>query len=270
MARHKITASEEKQVRTLLNLASSTSFPRCVGRDPNKVKELEAAGDYSHSGRGHVCESCQCEAVAGEGTRGDLYGIGLNIGHYGAGLCATCEKASRAETAERIWKEHFRLMTTTGLVVSTEQFENKTVVEANQAVSNMEVKDAILRVRESIAEFERLKNGAGLTEKGKDGPQEMSDATRLTLMMRQATVLNELGKTAFEFNKELHIPMDTMRLWVVEILNLLQQITMTKQDYDKAVKRFKEIMARTRTPTMMMAEHEVAVDRMPREVVHDV
>lgn len=264
MARHKITPSEEKQIRTLLNLAPDAPFPRCVGRDKDKLRDLESAGDYSHSGRGHSCPDCQCESIAGEGTRGDDYGLGLNVGHWGCGLCCECEKSVRADSRERIWKEHFKVMTTTGMVVSTDQYEQKAVAEANQAVTNMEVKDAILLVRDSIAEFKRLHDGEGLTEKGPGGPQPMSDGTRLKLMLEQAKVLNELGKTAFEFNRDLHIPMDVMKVWVVKILQLGQKYCMTRKQYDEFAADLKKIMSETRNPNLMMADTEVRADMMPK------
>lgn len=266
-----ITPADILKIKTFLNLSPNQDFPRCPGKDHKRVKEFEKAGDYDCSSKNHLCDRCRCKRYAGENSGcDDLYGIGVACGHAGTGLCGICRRSARKQTADKMWKDQMVMMQQTGMVTTTEQFEQKALVEANQAVSNLEVKDAIIRVRESIAEFNRLRDGEGLTEKGKDGPQEMSDATRLKLMLEQAKVLNELGKTAFEFSKEMHISMDTMRLWVVDILNLLQKITRTKQEYDQSVREFKSIMAKTRTPTMMMAEHQVSVESMPKAVEHDI
>jgi hypothetical protein len=151
-----------------------------------------------------------------------------------------------------------------------QHIEKGTVAEANRAIKSIEVKDAITRVRDCIAEFDRLHSGEGLTEKGKDGPQAMSDATRMKLILEQAKVLNELGKTAFEFSKEMHIPIETLKIWAVKILQLLQRVCITKQEYEYAAKQFAKIMAETGNPSMMMADVEAKADTLPSGVTHDV
>lgn len=154
--------------------------------------------------------------------------------------------------------------------IATMKIEHDVVDQANTAIKNMEVRDAITRVRDSISEFERLHSGVGLTEKGKDGPQPMSDATRIKLMLDQAKVLNELGKTAFEFSRDMHIPIDTLKIWAVKILNLLQRVCITKQEYEWASKEFAKIMKETGNPSMMMADAEAKADQMPKAVEHDI
>lgn len=156
--------------------------------------------------------------------------------------------------------------------IATMKIEQDVVADANIAIKNMEVKDAIIRVRDSIAEFDRLHHNQGLTEKGKDGPQEMSDATRIKLMLEQAKVLNELGKTAFEFSRDMHIPIDTLKIWAVKILNLLQRVCITKNEYEWASKEFAKIMKETGNPNMMIANTEAKAQDLPKQadVIHDI
>jgi hypothetical protein len=151
-----------------------------------------------------------------------------------------------------------------------QHIEKGAVVEANRAINSLEVKDAITRVRDCIAEFDRLHNGEGLTEKGKDGPQAMSDATRMKLILEQAKVLNELGKTAFEFSKDMHIPVETLKIWAVQILQLLQRVCITKKEYEYAAKEFTKIMAGTGNPNMMMADVEAKSEVMPKKSSMDI
>ena len=148
--------------------------------------------------------------------------------------------------------------------------EKATVIEANNAIASLEVKDAIMRVRECIAEFDKLNSDNHLTEKGKDGPQPISDATRMKLMLEQAKVLNELGKTAFEFSRDMHIPVETLKIWAVKILQLLQRVCITKQEYEYAAKQFAKIMSETGSSNMMMAETVASAEQLPKAVTHDV
>lgn len=154
--------------------------------------------------------------------------------------------------------------------METQVIEKSVVVEANRAINNLEVKDAITRVRDCIAEFDKLQSDDQLTEKGKDGPQPMSDATRMKLILDQAKVLNELGKTAFEFSRDMHIPVETLKIWAVKILQLLQRVCITKQEYEYAAKQFAKIMSETGNPNMMMADVEAKAESLPKGVTHDV
>lgn len=61
-------------------------FIRCKARDRRKVEVFEEQNDFTHSERGHVCEQCRCEKVAGLGSSDDFYDI-EGIGHYGVGFC---------------------------------------------------------------------------------------------------------------------------------------------------------------------------------------
>jgi len=236
-----------------------------------KVKAFERQGDMTHSAKNHVCDLCRCDKVAGENSgSADEYGIGVSCGHYGTGLCGTCRKHNRQETAERMWKEH--AMTLQHGVVKTDYAEGRIVAEAQTAMVNQEVRDGLARVRDAIRKFDEadmLKPENWVTGRG---GEEMSDEAKAELMLKvqkvqldQAKVLADLAKTQFDFSKDAMIPLDVLRLWVVKIARLLQQVCPTRQEYDKAFQRFMAIMQETHKASMMEAAVEAGREGMMSE-----
>jgi len=67
-------------------------FARCPGKNQAFLKEREAGGDYSHSDKNHTCDECRCKKRAGQGTKGDFYGLGVETGHLGVGWCSSHDK----------------------------------------------------------------------------------------------------------------------------------------------------------------------------------
>jgi len=131
-----------------------------------------------------------------------------------------------------------------------EDFEQSALVEANHAREQLEVKQALETVREVLSEIAAL-----------DMDNGMDDEARFKLKLAAARQLNEIGKTKFEFSRDMHIPIEVMKLWVVDIINLFQEICVDRSDYEKAVRKFKEIMSRTRNSEFMMAEAEASGER---------
>ena len=87
-----ITLKQRQDIRIILNMRQQQLFRRCRGKRWGWVREQEAKGDLSHSDRRHLCEECQCTRVAGQGTRGDFYGLGPETGHFGVYYCLKCKK----------------------------------------------------------------------------------------------------------------------------------------------------------------------------------
>lgn len=273
--RKHLPLGHEKQVRTFLNLSPNQPLPRCPGRSKEKAEQYVKAGDDSHMAVGHICDDCRCDRTAGEGTRGDLYGLGVDTGHHGTGYCVICERNRRKVHTERVWRDHVKQLQETGMATTTTDIERKVQADGNSAVQNIEVADAIQRVRDAIQRFEdldALDETKWLTSKGGD---EISDVERAELVMKknrlmleQARTLDQLAKTQFEFNREFHIPLDVLKVWAVKIMNLFQKYCVDRRDYDNAMRDFKKIMTETRNPNMMMAEHEASVEGMDNANKH--
>lgn len=97
----------------------------------------------------------------------------------------------------------------------------------------------------------------------------MSDATRIKLKLDRAKVLNELGKTKFEFSKELHVPISILNLWIRDTIILAQEVCVTREDYEKFVRKFKQMIMNTRNQAMTKALMGAGADHLPKRVTHD-
>jgi hypothetical protein len=102
----------------------------------------------------------------------------------------------------------------------------------------------------------------GLTERGTKGPIPMSDDTKFRLMMQQAKLLNELGKSKFDMSKEFMIPLDVLKRWQLDVLQIIQRIAPTKKDYELGVELLKKAITKTNNVNMGAAAHEIEVEAM--------
>lgn len=90
----KVTDHQRFAIRQRLNMRQGQRFNRCRGRNKAFIARAEARGDFSHSGKKppcNFCDECRCKRTAGEGTKGDFYGLGPETGHLGVWLCAKCQ-----------------------------------------------------------------------------------------------------------------------------------------------------------------------------------
>lgn len=102
----------------------------------------------------------------------------------------------------------------------------------------------------------------GLTERGTRGPIPMSDDTKFRLMMQQAKLLNELGKSKFEMGKEFMIPLDVLKRWQLDVLQIIQRIAPTRKEYELGVELLKKAISKTNNVNMGTAAHEIDVEAM--------
>ena len=232
--KQKLTAADAAVIRNVLGMGLDDPWPMC----PGTRKDGE-----------------RCRNIAGSGTHGDWYGIGRpELGHYGTGLCSTCGAITRCSKPkkDRIQKEHMEAIISRN-TVSVEKFEQTALVEAKRATENLEVADAITTVRGVLAKVEELEHDESLTQESK-----------LKLKLQAAKQLNELGKTMFEFSRDLHIPVDVVKIWVQDVINILQQVAATREDYEKGVKMLKQAITRTRNPNFMAGGMDATAETMPK------
>ena len=52
----KLTRNDKLKIRQILGMRSLQGFPRCRGRVKKFLKAREAEGDFTHSGKGHLCD----------------------------------------------------------------------------------------------------------------------------------------------------------------------------------------------------------------------
>lgn len=129
-------------------------MPRCPARSSTFVKRAEAAGDYSHSGKRHICDQCRCKNTAGLLTKGDFYGLGDHTGHYGCGWCAKHEMGRRRRWAEEFAMQHMRLLQGVGMAQSSqEDYALQVREEARIATARREVRSQIDLIRQCAQKF---------------------------------------------------------------------------------------------------------------------
>ena len=232
--KQKLTAADAAVIRNVLGMGLDDPWPMC----PGTRKDGE-----------------RCRNIAGSGTHGDWYGIGRpELGSFGTGFCSTCGSIKRMSNPKkkRVQKEHMEAIISRN-TVSVEKFEQTALVEAKRATENLEVADAITTVRGVLARVEEL-----------DNDESLSIEANLKLKLQAAKQLNELGKTMFEFSRDLHIPVDVVKIWVQDVINILQQVTATRDDYEKGVKMLKQAITRTRNPNFMSGGMDATAETMPK------
>lgn len=268
--RQTLNPADEALLRHLLNLGATQAFPRCPGKSRARVAELAKAGQPEHKDRGHeTCDECRCTNVAGAGTSGrDYFGIGRpDLGRYGVGFCSTCSKSLRRDTVEKNWREHLQTLQAYGKPSSVAEIEQNAVVEANRAEQNLEMADAIIAVREVLAKIKDMDDGYIDASDMDDAAKIGAKHDALKIKIQAANSLNNIAKTSFEFSKELHVPVDVMKIWVVDIINVFQRIAPTTDEYNWAVTELTKIMAKTRNPNLMMAQAQVSATNIPKRAI---
>ena len=65
-------------------------------------------------------------------------------------------------------------------------------------------------------------------------------------------------------NAGLHIPVDAVKIWVQDVINILQQVAATREDYEKGVKMLKQAITRTRNPNFMAGGMDATAETMPK------
>jgi hypothetical protein len=231
--RCELSPGQQRKVKALLCIRVMDPFPRCHARDMQVARKLEEDGDPQHVAENHICEVCRCKRVAGEGTRGDHYGMGWEVGHYGCGYCNKHERMRPNQQAQMYWRDHMAILQSRGNVdLSRSDFEIEMREKSHQAEAALQIREGMDMIKTNIAEFQRLCEGKTLTEDGtevpltekyKDGPGKISDKSRFELAMKFAKLTSDLAMDKYKIDSVdlVHLNEVTMRLY--------QTISMTKR-----------------------------------------
>jgi len=166
---HPITRSEIASIKQLLNIRHDQPFMRCKGKLMSRVHRLEKQGDFSHSGNDHRCEICACTRVAGQGTKGDFYGLGPSTGHYGVGWCDICQQSHsiRPSIALEQARKQYELIRRYGMVSTDVDLELRMAEEdAATAVTTTKIREERQIAVDAIADLKEMlhKEKVGDTE----------------------------------------------------------------------------------------------------------
>ena len=152
-------AALKAKVKALLCMPADSKFIRCASRDMIKVRKFEASGDFSHSAPYHSCEACRCSRLAGQGTKGDFYGLGWlseDIGHIGVGFCERHERGRKAGWALHFARTQMNVLQQFGMAQDKRSDYDRIVkYRAKDAQRSQEIRRGIQLIQDTLSEFQQ-------------------------------------------------------------------------------------------------------------------
>jgi hypothetical protein len=228
----KMSLSQIDAVKSTLRMRKDQPFNRCKGKSKKRVAEFEAKGDFSHSKKNHICDLCQCRRKAGQGTKGDFYGLGPETGHVGVYFCAFCQLAPGFIHGPGITLKNARheveMMQRYGTVNTDSEYALKVMKgEAELAVREERVREDMQIVVDELARFKKLleetDEESKPTESSRGGPVPMSDKTRISLMLDIASTISKLGYTNFKMDTDKYLHKTELTKRMPEMMTLAFQ-----------------------------------------------
>jgi hypothetical protein len=206
-----LSESDKAKIKKILGLTSNAPFPRCMGKKNN------------------------CKCTAGEGTRGDFYGLGEHTGNFGVGWCWHHQKYKGAKTCHEKAIEHMQALQAFGVHnMDGKVFERLAVVKAKEVEEANEINKGIALVLKTMEDFKALVESKELNEYvsgGKDGAYlaPASQSTRIDLALRIAKTLTSIKLDQFKMAADdyMHVSELTIRL--------PREITLAKRMFAKLV-----------------------------------
>lgn len=249
----RLTRDNLRDIRRILGLPRWARMPRCPARSKTFVQKCEAAGDFSHSGKNHICDQCRCKNTAGFGTKGDFYGLGDHTGHYGCGWCVKHEMGTRRRWAGEFAMQHMRLLQGVGMAQSAqEDYALQVHEEARVATARREVRSQIDLIRQCAQKFhdalkdedpqqvdaltQELKNfNELLASNGFLSKEELKAAMEIIAMaIAMRSGMTEKGRSG-PIPMSDDTKMKNMREWAALIAKLsLDEYKVTEGDYVRA------------------------------------
>jgi hypothetical protein len=173
-----ISVTQKEWIRRFLYLPMRGPMRLCKAKNKNFVLRREKVGDYSHSSNNHICKDCRCQRIAGQGTKGDFYGIGENTGHWGVGWCQAHEMNRRttdclAMAAHDLWTTRY----VGDHIMDMKGYEDNVSLEARNASIRLEVREELQVVADALHELkEKLQTPQ--EEQMVEALEKLSDAVK--------------------------------------------------------------------------------------------
>lgn len=232
-------------IKRILAIPASGKFPLCPARDIRKLDKLNKMGDRSHWAPGHLCWMCRCSRTAGQGTRGDFYGLGEHTGHHGCGYCDWHERAGTYKAhGRRFAKQHMTALQTVGKAHERDvkDFETAVKIQAEESHAIREIRSGYRLVTDTIKEFQqKVKDKEPLTESSAKGPVQISDKARMELACKLAETITRLIKTSFDIESSNFISIDELRIRIPQMIASVYRYIPNQPDRDKWLLEFKNI-----------------------------
>lgn len=242
-------------IKRMIGLKDYNKLPRCRAKCKNQARRLEKAGDTVHINLDHpVCNECQCQRVAGWGTKGFFWSTEPEweqYGHYGVGYCVHHEQACRnIDTAVSFARNHLKAMQQYGqaLMVSTE-YEFMIQQEAEEAHAALEIRENIVELQEYLRGFRKLLDddkANKLTEKCGKEVIGMTFATKAKVFKDLSLGVAQLAKDRFFLSQLDYVSVDQIKI------RLPQMFTLANRSFDK----LREALARNDDSAIDNIKHE--------------
>ncbi len=209
----RISDSERMKVKYILGISKKDPFPRCPGK-------------------GNTCKK-----VAGWGTRGDFYGLGEHIGHYGAGFCCFHERNLTTEKAWAYARRHMEAFKAFGRhALDGKTYEELAKIEAKEVEKYDEIRRGMDLVLSQLKDFEKKVKDENLTEwvPGPKGAGAMlktaSDVTRMDLALRIAKTLSGIKLDDFRLSAHNYLHVDELTVRIPKEIALAKRMFVKLRD----------------------------------------
>lgn len=220
-------------IRAVLCMPAGAPFPRCRARAWKRIKrEFEAKGDFSHSGKHHVCAVCRCQNTAGWGTKGDFYGLGEHTGHFGVGFCIVHERSKRGGHSYEMAQHHMKALQQYGQGESARQeMELMERVATEEAETKIECRRGLKALLEQleIVEKQLKQNSDQLREYVHGRLAPMSDKTKMDLLIRLADRTAAIEKIVHDILPGDAVSVDEVRVRIKQTMALTERVLMDEK-----------------------------------------
>ena len=206
-------------IKRKLGIGTSDALPRCPTRVKQVVKAFESNGDFTHSGKDHICAECGCKRAAGYGTE-----------HRGYGLCFchenTFKRKGWVKMAEKVNDTHKNAIVSRhpgvykdlGTYSAMIKDEREAGEERITLLNEIRVARGLIQEVILCAEG-KGENGQVLREYVNCGSEmgkvlePISDVTRMNLLNKMLPNVIKIVKVEEELRKDMSISPDHFKVW---------------------------------------------------------
>lgn len=244
-----ITGVEVATIKRILSWPPTMPFPRCPSRSWTKAGKLEEAGEPWHKERGHVCDKCRCDRIAGFATwknahiHGDFYGLGEHTGHHGCGYCWYHERNYLAR-AYPYALASMKAIQMQGEADGPEgQWLRTLDAEAQLSEDRITVREGMDSVKKTLKDFEEAcKDGSCTLREYANGVlSPMSDKSRIDLALRISKTLTDITKDVLHMERSDYIHKDHVKIAMFRTIDATLKMLPLDSDRKDWLSRVREI-----------------------------
>jgi len=250
------TKGNVRKAKDALEIPRNVKLPRCLGKAVGKVKAFEASGDFTHSGKDHICEECRCSFRAGFGTH-----------HLGIGFCIVHDNSKEYKAKAVSVAENHKIAIQQGYpdkayqyaVANAEGYITEIRKAAEESGGMTDLREDIIVVRDEIQKILDSYRGGDfkvrvkkVTGAGADRMEEfehvdaddLEKTKALTQLMR---VLGKLSVDNLKLTEDDVVTYDQVKMFAAGTVNLIERMSPDNDFRDEFVREFAKILNNVRT-----------------------